>query len=87
MRYVQFYTQGNIISKKPPYNIIGKQPVWSLGSDGVFPLDGRWSLETCKSVAWELARKRKMLGFEIIRAESYNSRNQYKLTKLILLEE
>ena len=43
-----------------------------LGSDSVFYLDGRWSLQTCKYKAIEVAEKRRFDGFRIARGTHTN---------------
>ena len=87
-RYVQFYTMGLEFDKKSN-RVIGKKPVWLLGNDGVFDLDGRYSIDTCVSEAhrvaalWNKCVRAGIVGYEIRQGSSYSNSRVIKKYKNI----
>jgi len=60
MRFVQFYITDH------------RGQVERLGSDGVAPLDGRWSLFTCHAEARHMALARGASGYQLRRGRYSN---------------
>jgi hypothetical protein len=66
--YIQFLTlsTGYIPGTIPPrFNDSQKKPIEMLGSDGVFPVDGRWNSATVHAVALEQSKKRRAIGYKL----------------------
>jgi hypothetical protein len=74
MRYIQFqkYSTGYIEGSIPPkYSNEHIKLIDAVGSDRVFKLDGRKSLETQIIVGKKLTKKRKFISFKIIEATNF----------------
>lgn len=64
MKYVQFYKKGT-----------NKWPVEKLGTDGVFIVDGRWSLQTIHDKVSEVLQKapylKDVVAYEVFKGASF----------------
>ena len=70
--YIQFKTlsTGYIPNSIPPkFSEEYVKPIDMLGSDGIYYLDNRLSLDNMINKAYEICKKRNFIGFEI---RSYN---------------
>lgn len=81
--YVQFYQlstgyDGNHFSEK------NKKPIEMLGSDGVFILDARTTIETMKddvmSRIQKLSKTRRIIGYKIISATNFSDNGRVLYT-------
>ena len=84
MKYIQFFTKstGYISGTIPPqFSDNNIKPIELLGSDGIFYLDGRCSLQSCINVGYNiLPRKRIAIGFKIIQAQSLSDSGRILFT-------
>ena len=66
-RYIQFLSlsTGYIPGTIPPRFGTLCKPIERLGSDGIYPLDGRWSDATAHQKAQEVGRLRGAVGYRL----------------------
>lgn len=83
--FAQFYSNstGYVDGSIPPvFKLENVKPIPHCGSDGIFYLDGRLSLQNCIAKATEVCRQRKLKGFRIHKG---TFPIEPPLTKLILI--
>jgi hypothetical protein len=82
--YIQFKT---LSTGYPEFTEESKKPIDLLGSDGVCILDGRLNIESMIYYAYEKISnhisKRSIIGFDIIRANSFLDKGNIRYSKLI----
>ena len=85
MRFATFYTlsTGYVAGSIPPRFDGEKKPIPATGSDSVFILDGRLSLNNCANVARDICRKRSFIGFTIESGETFTCAHVIRKLELI----
>ncbi len=86
MRFATFYkhSTGYVAGSIPPRFDGEKKPIPALGSDGVYIFDGRYSIDSCATIARDICRKRSFIGFTLESGESFT--RSHVVRKLELLE-